>query len=56
MKKIQIYKESLQISVIVDEYEIITYVNSFDIICKIGDIEITYSIPLNKDYKIMIEV
>lgn len=56
MKKIQIYKESLQTSIIVDEYDICTYINSFEIICKIGDIEITYNIPLNKDYKIIIEV
>jgi hypothetical protein len=57
MKKIEIYKENeLQLSAIVTEYEINTYVNSFEIVCKIEEIEITYSIPLNKGYKIIAEV
>ena len=57
MKKIEIYKEDeLQISTIVTDYEINTYTNSFDFICKIGEIEITYSVPLNKGYKIIVEV
>jgi hypothetical protein len=57
MKKIEIYKENeLQLSAAVTEYEINTYVNSFEIVCKIEEIEITYSIPLNKGYKIIAEV
>ena len=57
MKKIEIYKEDeLQISTVVTDYEINTYTNSFDFICKIDEIEITYSVPLNKGYKIIAEV
>ena len=56
MKKIEIYKENeLQLSAVVTDYEINTYVNSFEIVCKIEEIEITYSIPLNKGYKIIAE-
>ena len=57
MKKIEIYKEDeLQLSTIVNDYEINTYTNSFDVVCKIEEIEITYSIPLNKGYKIIAEI
>lgn len=57
MKKIEIYKEDeLQLSTIVTDYEINTYTNSFDVVCKIEEIEITYVIPLNKGYKIIAEI
>lgn len=59
MKKIEIYKEDrIQISTVVDDdgYSINTYTNSFDISCKIGEIEITYSIPLNEGYRIIVEI
>ena len=57
MKKIEIYKEDkLQLSTVVTDYEIDTYTNSFEVVCKIEEIEITYSIPLNKGYKIIAEV
>lgn len=57
MKKIEIYKEDeLQISIVVTDYEFNTYTNSFDVVCKSGDIEITYCIPINKGYKIIVEI
>ena len=57
MKKIEIYKkDELQISTCVTDYEINTYTNSFDVVCKIEEIEITYTIPLNKGYKIIAEI
>lgn len=57
MKKIEIYKEDkLLLVTVVTDYEINTYINSFDIICKNEDIEITYNIPLNKGYKIVADV
>ena len=57
MKKIEIHKgDKLLLVTVVTDYEINTYVNSFDIICKNEDIEITYNIPLNKDYKIVADV
>lgn len=57
MKKIEIYKEDeLQLSIVVTDYEINTYTNSFEVVCKIEEIEATYSIPLNKGYKISAEV
>ena len=57
MKKIEIYKDDeLQLSTFVANYEINTYTNSFEFVCKIEEIEITYSVPLNKGYKITAEV
>lgn len=62
MKKIEIYKQNedkqdeLQLSLLVSDYEINSYTNSFEIACKIEEIEATYSIPLNKGYKIVAEV
>ncbi len=57
MKKIEIYREDkLLLVTVVTDYEINTYVNSFDIICKIEEIEVTYTIPLNKGYKIVADV
>lgn len=57
MKKIEIYKEDeLKISILVNDCEIYTYINSIDITCKIDDVETSYSIPLNKGYKIVFEV
>lgn len=57
MKKIEIYKDDeLQLSTIVTDYQIDTYTNSFEVVCKIEEIEITYSVPLNKGYKITVDV
>lgn len=57
MKKIEIYKDDeLQLSTIVTDYQIDTYTNSFEVVCKIEEIEITYSVPLNKGYKITADV
>lgn len=57
MKKLEIYKEDeLQLSTVVTDYEINTYTNSFEVVCKIEEIEITYSVPLNKGYKIIAEI
>ena len=57
MKKIEIYKDDkLQLSTIVTDYEINTYTNSFEVVCKIEEIEITYNVPLNKGYKIIADV
>lgn len=57
MKKIEIYKEDeLQLSIVVTDYEINTYTNSFEVVCKVGEIESTYNVPLNKGYKIIAEV
>ena len=57
MKKIEIYKEDeLKLSTVVTDYEINTYTNSFEVVCKIEEIQITYTIPLNKGYKIIADV
>lgn len=57
MKKLEIYKENdLLMSTLINDYDINTYVNSVDIATKIGEIEITYNIPLNKGYKIVVEI
>ena len=57
MKKIEIYKDDeLQLSTIVTDYDITIYTNSFEVVCKIEEIEITYSVPLNKGYKIIADV
>lgn len=57
MKKIEIYKnDELQLSTVVTDYQIDTYTNSLEVICKIEEIEITHVIPLNKGYKIVAEV
>ena len=57
MAKIEIYKEDiLIISIEVNNYDITTYTTSFDIDCKIGEINISYSIPVNKGYKIIVTV
>lgn len=57
MKKIEIYKEDeLKLSTVVTSYEINTYTSSFEVVCKSGEIEITYNVPLNKDYKIIADV
>lgn len=57
MKKIEIYKEeALVVLLLVDTYEINTYINSFEVTCKLNGIEISYSIPLNKGYKLVVEI
>lgn len=57
MKKIEIYKDDeLQLSIIVSDYQINTYINSFEITCKVNEIETNYNIPLNKGYKVIVEI
>lgn len=57
MKKIEIHKEDkLLLVTVVTDYEINTYTNSFEVVCKNEEIEITYNIPLNKGYKIVVEI
>ena len=57
MKKIEIYKEDeLQLSTVITDYEINIYTNSFEVVCKIEEIEITCRLPLNKGYKIIADV
>ena len=57
MKKIEIYKDDeLKLSTVVTNYEINTYTNSFEVVCKSGEIEITYNVPLHKGYKIIAEI
>lgn len=57
MKKIEIYKDDkLLLLKLVNDYEINTYTNSFEIACRIEEMEITYTIPLNKGYKITVQV
>ena len=57
MKKIEIYKDDeLQLSTIVTDYDINIYSNSFEVVCKIEEIEITCCVPLNKGYKIIADV
>lgn len=57
MKRVEIFKEDeLKLSILVNEYDITIYTNSFEVTCKVDDIETSYSIPLNKGYKIVAEV
>lgn len=57
MKKIEIYKkDALTLVIIVDSYEINTYTNSFELVCKHGDIDITYNIPLDEGYRVTVEI
>ena len=56
MKKIEIYlKDELVLSMLVESI-IDTYVNSFEINCKVEEVQITYSMPLNKGYRIVADV
>ena len=57
MKKLEIYKEDeLQLSILVADYEIVSYINSLEVTCKIEELEANYTIPVNKGYKIVAEV
>ena len=57
MKNLKIYKgEDLILSICVNDYEIDSYSNSVDIICKVEEIETTYTIPVNKGYKLFVEL
>lgn len=57
MKRIEIYKEDdLKLSILVNDFNITTYINSIEISCKIDDIDTTYTIPFNKGYKVIFEV
>lgn len=56
-KKFEIYlNDEIILSVLVEDYEINTFTNSFDVECTIKEIKITYSIPLNKGYKIVADI
>ncbi len=57
MKKIEIHKEDkLLLVTFVTDYEINTYTNSFEIVCKNNGIEITYNIPLNEGYNVVVDI
>lgn len=57
MKKIEIYKgEELLVSTEANDYDIEKYVNSFEIKCEYEEIDVTYTIPLDKGYKLVIEI
>lgn len=57
MKKLEIYlKEELIFSMLVEDYELNTYTNEIDIVCKIKELAITYSLPTNKGYRILADV
>lgn len=57
MKKFEIYlNDELIISTLVEDYNVNTYTNSFDIECTIKELKITYSLPLNKGYKIIADI
>lgn len=57
MKKIEIYfKEELILSTLVEDYQIDTYTNTIEFHSKIKEIEITYSIPVNKEYRIVADI
>lgn len=56
MKKIELYKDDeILLTLETADYEINTYTNSFEIVCHDG-YDRTYSIPLNKGYKITIDI
>lgn len=57
MKKIEIYlKEELIFSILVEDYDINLYANAFDIGYHIKDLEVKFSIPLNKGYRIVADI
>lgn len=57
MKKIEIYfKNELILSTLVDDYQIDTYTNTIEFHSKIKEIEVTYSIPVNKEYRIVADI
>ena len=57
MQEILIYKEDkLLLSLFAIDYEINTHTNTYKFVYKIDEIEITYSVPLNKGYKIIADV
>ena len=57
MKKFEIYlNDELILSTLVEKYDITIYTNSFDIECTIKELKITYSLPLNKGYKIIADI
>ena len=57
MQEILIYKEDkLLLTLLAIDYEIDAHTNTYKFVYKIDEIEITYSVPLNKGYKIIAEV
>lgn len=57
MKKFEIYlNDELILSILVEKYDITNYTNSIDIECTIKELKITYSLPLNKGYKIIADI
>lgn len=57
MKKIEIYlKDELILSILVEKYEITQYTSSVDIEYVTKEVKATYSIPLNKGYRIVADI
>lgn len=57
MKKIEIYKnDELIVSTNANDYDIESYSSSFEIKCEYEELSVTYTIPLNKGYKLVIEI
>ena len=57
MKKIEIYlNDDLILSILVEDYEVNTYTNAFEIECTIKELKTTYSMPLNKGYRIVADI
>ena len=57
MKKIEIYlNDELVLTMLVDDYEMDSYSDTIDIRCKIKGLEIAYSLPINKGYKIVADI
>ena len=57
MQEILIYKEDkLLLTLLAIDYEIDAHTNTYKFVYKIDEIEITYSVPLNKGYKIIAEI
>jgi len=57
MKKIEIYfKDEIILSTLVEDYNLDTYTNALELHCKFKEIEVTYSIPVNKEYRIVADI
>ena len=57
MKKIEIYKnDELLVSTEANDYEIERYTESLEIKCEYEEIDVSYTIPLNKGYKLVVEI
>ena len=57
MKKLEIYfKDELILATVVEDYNLDTYTNALELHCKFKEVEVTYSIPVNKGYKIIADI